>query len=191
MNKMWGDREKQFAQLRNLHTMLMTYPGKKLLFMGSEFGQYLEWRFNEGLDWTELSDDLNQKMQKFDQTLNKLYLNEPSLWQLEQKEEALKIIDADNRDESVLSFIRQGRLRKDFVIVILNFTPVERKKFKIGVPYPGTYEEILNTAWKKFGGDWNKTTQSCTSSQEQFKDLKYQIEIDLPGFSAIILKGQL
>ncbi|GFO99516.1 hypothetical protein LHEH8_12720 [Lactobacillus helveticus] len=108
-------------------------------------------------------------MQKFDQTLNKLYLNEPSLWQLEQKEEALKIIDADNRDESVLSFIRQGRLRKDFVIVILNFTPVERKKFKIGVPYPGTYEEILNTAWKNLAVIGIKLLKAVLAAKSSLK----------------------
>lgn len=188
MNKMFGPRDKQFAQLRNLLTLQMTYPGKKLLFMGSEFGQYLEWRYNEALDWAELNDELNSKMQYFDQKLNEFYLNEPSLWQLEQKDESVQIIDADNKDESVLTFIRQGKIRHDFVIVILNFTPVERKHFSIGVPYSGKYQEAFNTARKEFGGTWDKDIQTMTTKQEKFKNLDYQIELDLPGFSAIILK---
>ena len=175
--------DKRFAQLRNLLTLQMTYPGKKLLFMGSEFGQYLGWRYNEALDWAELNDELNSKMQYFDQKLNQFYLNEPSLWQLEQKDESVQIIDADNKDESVLSFIRQGKIRHDFVIVILNFTPVERKHFSIGVPYSGKYQEIFNTARKEFGGTWDKGIQTMTTKQEKFKNLDYQIEMDLPGFS--------
>ena len=78
------------------------------------------------------------------------------MWQLEQKDESVQIIDADNKDESVLSFIRQGKIRHDFVIIILNFTPVERKHFSIGVPYSGKYQEIFNTARKEFGGTWDK-----------------------------------
>lgn len=188
MNKMFGDRDKQFDQLRNLLTLQMTYPGKKLLFMGSEFGQYLEWRFNEGLDWGELSDELNSKMQRFDQELNEFYLNEPSLWQLEQREDSVRIIDADNKDESVLSFIRQGKTRHDFLIVILNFTPVERKEFKVGVPYKGKYREVFNSARKKYGGKWDKADQHMDTIDKGIKDFKYQIKLDLPGFSAVILK---
>lgn len=188
MNKMFGDRDKQFDQLRNLLTLQMTYPGKKILFMGSEFGQYLEWRFNEGLDWAELNDDLNSKMQYFDQKLNQFYLNEPSLWQLEQKEDSVRIIDADNKDESVLSFIRQGKTRHDFLIVILNFTPVERKEFTIGVPYKGKYREVFNSARKEYGGNWDKADQHMDTIDKGIKDFKYQIKLDLPGFSAVILK---
>lgn len=156
--------------------------------MGSEFGQYLEWRYNDGLDWAELKDELNSKMQAFDRQLNAFYLNEPSLWQLEQKEESVQIIDADNKDESVLSFIRQGKTRHDFLIVILNFTPVERKNFTIGVPYEGEYHEAFNSARKEYGGSWDKVDQKMKTKTNKFKNLNYQVQLDLPGFSAIILK---
>ncbi len=188
MNKMFGKRDKQFDQLRNLITALMTYPGKKLLFMGSEYGQYLEWRYNEGLEWSELRDPLNAKMQYFDQKVNQLYLAEPALWQLEQKDSSVRIIDADNKDQSVLSFIRQGKVRHDFLIVVLNFTPVERKDFSIGVPYAGTYKEILNSARTEFGGTWNQGPQQVKTRKIEFKDLDYQIQFDLPGFAAMIFK---
>lgn len=188
MNKMFGGRDWQFAQLRNLNTLLMTYPGKKLLFMGGEYGQYLEWRYNEGLEWSELKDPLNSKMQVFNRRLNHFYLNEPALWQLEQDAKSVEIIDADNRDESVLSFIRQGKTKHDFVIVILNFTPVERKQFSIGVPYEGIYKEVLNSARTEFGGHWDKKEQKLHTKDMIFKQFDYQIQLDLPGFSAMILK---
>ena len=188
MNKMFGDRQMQFDQLRNLTTLQMTYPGKKLLFMGSEFGQYLEWRYSEALDWGELEDPLNQKMQHFEEKLNNLYLNEPALWQLEQEENSVRIIDADNKDESVLSFIRQSKVRHDFVIVILNFTPVRRKHFKIGVPYSGSYYEVLNSARTEFGGQWDEAPQKFVTKKEKFKDFNYQLQVDVPGFSALIIK---
>lgn len=188
MNKMFGKRVWQFDQLRNLCTMLMTYPGKKLLFMGGEYGQYLEWRYNEGLEWSELKDPLNAKMQVFDRCLNHLYLREPALWQLEQKDAAVRIIDADNRDESVLSFIRQGKVRHDFLVIILNFTPVERPHFKVGVPYAGSYREILNSARTEFGGSWHKQAQVVKSQDIAFKDFAYQVDLDLPGFAAFILQ---
>lgn len=190
MNKMFGDRPDQFAQLRNLNTMLMTYPGKKLLFMGGEFGQYIEWRYNEGLVWSSLDDELNAKMLKFNRDLNHFYLNEPALWQLEQEESSVEIIDADNRDQSVLSFIRQGKVRHDFVIVLLNFTPVERKGFKVGVPYAGTYQEALNSSRSEYGGDWTAKPQTMTAEEKKFKNFDYQISVDLPGFSAMILKPE-
>lgn len=176
MNKMFGDRPDQFAQLRNLNTMLMTYPGKKLLFMGGEFGQYLEWRYQEGLEWSSLSDELNAKMLKYNRELNHFYLNEPALWQLEQEDKSVKIIDADNRDQSVLSFIRQGKVRHDFLIVLLNFTPVQRDGFKVGVPYPGTYKEVLNSSRSEFGGDWTAKPQEGYHPGE-IKDFDYQISV--------------
>lgn len=190
MNKMFGNREMQFAQLRNLYTLLITYPGKKLLFMGSEYGQYLEWRYNESLEWTELKDPLNKKMKLFDQRLNDFYLNEPALWQLEQQENSVRIIDADNKDESVLTFIRQGKNKHDFLIVILNFTPVDRKEFTVGVPYAGQYHEVLNSEKTEFGGKWYKHPQKVNSKHESFKDFEYKIHVNVPGFGAMILKPE-
>ena len=112
MHKMWGDRYKQFSQLRNLYTYMMTHPGKKLLFMGSEWGQFLEWKYDHGLEWVDLSDELNQRMQQFTKTLNELYKQERSLWEIEDKEESLVVIDADNLAETTLTYLRQGKTKK-------------------------------------------------------------------------------
>ncbi len=190
MHKMWGDRYKQFAQLRNLYTYLIGHPGKKLLFMGSEWGQFLEWKYDHGLEWVDLEDSLNQKMQYFTQTLNQLYKQEKALWELEDQVETIEIIDADNTQESVLSFIRQGKTKKDFLILVFNLTPVERKDFVIGVPYPGTYQELLNTEKIEFGGTWTKNNEVCQTEAEAFKQFSYRIKTIVPALGALIIKPE-
>ncbi|WP_313508632.1 1,4-alpha-glucan branching protein GlgB [Enterococcus sp.] len=190
MNKMWGDRYKQFAQLRNLYTYMMMHPGKKLLFMGSEWGQYLEWKFDHGLEWQDLSDDLNGKMQVFTQTLNQLYKEEGALWALDDQETSLEVIDADNLDETTLTFMRQGKTKKDFLIVVLNLTPVERHDFAIGVPYAGTYQELLNTEHERFGGTWIANNADQVSEAIPFKQYDHQIKTILPALGALIIKPE-
>lgn len=188
MHKMWGDRYKQFAHLRNLYTFLMTHPGKKLLFMGSEWGQFLEWKFAEGLEWCDLNDEMNHKMQHFTKVLNTLYHQEKALWELDDQPETIEFIDADNHEDSVLSFIRRGKTKKDFLIIVLNFAPVERKDFVIGVPYPGEYEEILNTEMAEFGGTWTRANENMTTQKQSFKNYNYQIQTILPSLGALIIR---
>lgn len=190
MHKMWGDRYKQFAQLRNLYTYFMTHSGKKLLFMGSEWGQFLEWKFDEGLEWGDLGDSLNQSMQHFTATLNDFYKNQPALWELEESYDTIEIIDADNTAETILSFIRQGKRKKDFLIVILNMTPVERRDFQIGVPYPGTYKEVWNTEMEEFGGTWTKANVDCQTELGDFKQYQQVIKTTVPALGALILKPE-
>lgn len=188
MHKMWGDRYRQFAQLRTLYTFMMMHPGKKLLFMGGEWGQFLEWKFDHGLEWVDLQDKMNAKMQHFTSVLNHFYKEERPLWELGQQDATLEVIDADNHDDTVLSFIRHGKRKKDFLIVILNFTPVERRNFRIGVPYEGTYTEILNTEMKEFGGTWVEHNADSVSEEVNFKDYEHSITTTVPALGAIILK---
>lgn len=188
MHKMWGDRYKQFAQLRNLYTYLITHPGKKLLFMGSEWGQFLEWKFNEQLEWIDLEDEMNQQMQHFTSDLNQLYKDSSSLWELEDEQETIQIIDADNKDETVLSFIRQGKKKKDFMIVVLNMTPVERKDFEIEVPFKGTYTEVWNTEMKEYGGTWEVHNSDCETINKKDSRFDFAVKTIVPALGAIILK---
>ncbi len=190
MHKMWGDRYKQFAQLRNMYTFMMTHPGKKILFMGSEWGQFLEWKYNEGLEWVDLEDELNNKMQHFTAKLNSLYKDERSLWELEDTAETVELIDADNTAESVLTFIRKSKTKRDFLIIALNLTPVERQDFAIGVPYPGSYQEVLNTEKIEFGGTWTKNNSRCQSIDQPFKQFNQQIQTVLPALGALIIKPE-
>jgi 1,4-alpha-glucan branching enzyme len=188
MHKMWGDRYKQFAQLRNLYVYQMTFPGKKLLFMGSEWGQFLEWKHEQQLEWIDLKDELNHSMQHFTEVLNQFYKKEKALWELEHTNDTLQMIDADNQEATVLSFIRKGKQEKDFLIIVLNFSPVERKDFVIGVPFAGSYEEILNTEMKEFGGTWTQLNQDCQTEQKKIKNFNYRIRTIVPSLGAIILK---
>lgn len=190
MHKMWGDRYKQFAHLRNFYTYMLTHPGKKLLFMGSEWGQFLEWKYDSELEWRDLTDPLNHKMQKFTATLNQLYKEERALWELEDSQDTVEVIDFDNREETTITFIRKGKNKSDFLIVALNFTPVERHDFTIGVPYPGTYREILNTERDEFGGTWTKNNEDCQTQTKAFKQFDYQIQTILPALGALIIKPE-
>ncbi len=188
MHKMWGDRYKQFSQLRNMYTYLMTHPGKKLLFMGSEWGQFLEWKYDEGLEWVDLNDSMNKKMQVFTKTLNELYHQQRSLWELEGSYDTIEIIDADNQDESILTFMRKGKRKKDFLIIVLNLTPIERHDFPIGVPYKGVYTEILNTEKKEFGGTWTASNPDRETSDVPFKKYNQQIQTIVPALGALIIQ---
>ena len=188
MHKMWGDRYKQFAHLRNLYAFMTAHPGKKLLFMGSEWGQFLEWKYDHGLEWVDLDDSMNLKMQHFTQTLNELYKTERSLWELDYLPETIEWIDADNKQDSILTFMRKGKTRKDFVIVVVNLAPVEREKFAIGVPYEGEYQEIFNTELEEFGGTWVENNPNQKTLAIPFKAFDYQIQTVVPALGVLILK---
>jgi 1,4-alpha-glucan branching enzyme len=190
MHKMWGDRYRQFAQLRTLYAYQMVHPGKKLLFMGSEWGQFLEWKYDHGLEWVDLNDPLNQKMQLFTKTLNEFYLANRALWEIDDQETTLEVIDADNTAETVLSFIRHGKRKKDFLVVAMNFTPVERRNFRIGVPYSGSYQEVLNTEMQEFGGTWVQHNIASQTGKVPFKQYQQSITTTLPAFGTLILQPE-
>lgn len=156
--------------------------------MGSEWGQYLEWRYYEGLPFGDLEDELNAKMQHFTATLNKLYREERSLWETENKPESLEVIDADNREQTILSFVRHGKKKNDFLIIIMNLTAVEQNDFSIGVPYPGTYKEILNTETKEFGGTLLRRNPQKKTNDATFKNYDQSIKTNVPAFGTLILK---
>lgn len=187
MHKMWGDRYKQFASLRNLYTYQMFHPGKKLLFMGSEFGQFLEWKFDHELEWDNLKDELNAKMFFFTRQLNQFYKTHEALWQIDDSYDGIEIIDADNRDQSILTFARKTS-KGDFLLGIFNMTPVERTQFKIGVLAPGLYEEVLNTELAVYGGTWTKGNPLTRSVKEKWKDYNQTLTFTLPALGVSIWK---
>jgi 1,4-alpha-glucan branching enzyme len=188
MHKMWGDRYKQFAGLRNMYVYLMTFPGKKLLFMGSEWGQFIEWKCDHGLEWVDLEDSMNKKHQYFTKYLNKFYQEHPALWENDHSYKGLEVVDADNKEQSILSIIRKGNNPKDFLLIILNMTPVEHRNFYIGVPYWGVYEEVLNTEMQEFGGTWTKGNAPMQTYPWDWKEFPCQIKLTLPAQGAVILQ---
>lgn len=188
MHKMPGDRYNQFASLRTLEAYMMVHPGKKLNFMGNDYGQFLEWRIHEGLEWESLADEMNAKHLHFMESLNMLYKKEHALWEIDHQTQGIQILDADNATETILSFIRKGKKTRDFVIVICNFVPNERKGYKIGVPFEGTYEECLNTEMHEYGGVWTKLQGPFKTIKETTHQQDYTIELIVPAMSVLILR---
>ena len=188
MHKMWGDRYNQFAGLRNLLTYQICHPGKKLLFMGSEFGQFLEWKFDYQLEWGNLEDEMNQKMQAFTSHMNAFYKDHKSLWQIDDSYDGIEIIDADNRAESVLSFIRKDDKgdKGDFLVCVFNLAPVERQNFTIGLPVAGIYQEVLNTEMEEFGGVWKEGNPEIRTQKAKWKDYENTLSFTLPALGASI-----
>ena len=188
MHKMWGDRYNQFAGLRNLYAYQLCHPGKKLLFMGSEFGQFLEWKFDYQLEWGNLEDEMNQKMQAFTSHMNAFYKDHKSLWQIDDSYDGIEIIDADNRAESVLSFIRKDDKgdKGDFLVCVFNLAPVERQDFTIGLPVAGIYQEVLNTEMEEFGGVWKEGNPETRTQKAKWKDYENILSFTLPALGASI-----
>ena len=187
MHKMWGDRYNQFAGLRNLLTYQICHPGKKLLFMGSEFGQFLEWKSEEQLEWGNLEDEMNAKMSRFTSQLNHFYKEHKELWEIDDSFDGLEIIDADNRDQSVLSMVRKNR-KGELLVCVFNMTPVERKDFTIGVPVSAVYEEIWNTELEEWGGVWKEHNPTVQSQEGLWKDYEQTLTFTLPALGASIWK---
>lgn len=187
MHKMWGDRYNQFASLRNLYTYQICHPGKKLLFMGGEFGQFLEWKSDHELEWCNLEDPLNQKMQAFTTHLNRFYKEHKALWTIDDSYDGIEIIDADNKAETVLSFIRQTA-KGEFLLCVFNMTPVERHHFTIGLPVAGIYEEVLNTEMEEFGGVWKETNPVTKTQPGLWKHYENTLSFTLPAMGASIWK---
>ena len=185
MHKMWGDRYNQFAGLRNLYAYQICHPGKKLLFMGSEFGQFLEWKYDYQLEWGNLDDRMNRQMQYFTSRLNAFYKEHKALWQIDDSYDGLEVIDADNRAESVLSFIRKGD-KGDFLVCVFNMTPVERKNFTIGVPVAGLYQEVINTELEEFGGVWKEHNPDTMAQEGSWKDYTNTLSFTLPALGASV-----
>ncbi|EOU1825847.1 1,4-alpha-glucan branching protein GlgB [Clostridium perfringens] len=190
INKMCGDDWKKYAGLRLYASFMMGHPGKKLMFMGCEFGQFVEWREWEELQWNVIEEfDIHKKTQEYFKALNHFYLENSSLWSLDYEEEGFKWIDADNSEESVLSFIRIGKNKKEKLIFICNFTPEVYYDFKVGVPELGEYVEVFNSDSLEFGGAGNIMGDSILkATEESFKDFDYSISVKVPPLGTLVLK---
>lgn len=185
LNKMPGDEWQRFANLRLLYTLMFTYPGKKLLFMGSEFGQGTEWSFNRNLDWYVLEYSHHHGVQSLIRDLNKLYVEQPALHQLDFDGRGFEWVDCHDVQQSIISYRRKSE--HDEVLVVLNFTPVPRKAYRIGVPEPGTYTVILNSDSGFYAGS-NVGDSSVSSEEQAWMNLDHSICINLPPLAGVVLK---
>jgi 1,4-alpha-glucan branching enzyme len=184
VNKMPGDEWQRFANLRLLYTMMFTYPGKKLLFMGCEFGQGTEWNFNRPLDWYVLDYAHHKGLQTLVKDLNHLYKTHPALYQHDFEYKGFSWIDCHDIKQSIISYQRMGG--KENLIIILNFTPVIRKDYRIGVPVEGHYREIFNSDSSYYDGSNVGNGVVATEGQE-WMNQPYSLSLTLPPLGAIIL----
>lgn len=189
VDKMWGDYWNKFAGLRVFMGYMFTHPGKKTLFMGNEFAQFIEWRNHEELEWKLIDQfDMHRKIQHFFKRLNHLYKAEKALWELDYDKRGFKWIDADNSEQSILVFARNTEEPKDTLVVVCNFTPVVYYDFNIGVPYLGDYEEIFNSDSEEFGGSNQIMDETLFSREEPYHNEKYTLTIKVPPMAVTILK---
>ncbi|WP_368235492.1 1,4-alpha-glucan branching protein GlgB [Clostridium perfringens] len=190
INKMWGDDWKKYAGLRLYASFMMGHPGKKLMFMGCEFGQFVEWREWEELQWNVIEEfDIHRKTKEYFKALNHFYLGNSSLWSLDYEEKGFKWIDADNSEQGVFSFMRIGKNKKEKLIFICNFTPEVYYDFKVGVPKLGEYVEVFNSDALEFGGAGNIMGDSILKAKEEsFKDFDYSISVKVPPLGTLVLK---
>ena len=164
IGKMPGNYDDKFNNLRVLYAYQMAHPGKKLNFMGSEFAQFIEWNFKQGLDWLLLGYEKHQKMQQFVKTLNRFYLENRELWEVDTGWDGYEWIEPDDRDRSVIAFRRKDRKGRELVVVC-NFCPVLRENYRLGLPKQGWYVPVLNTDDEAFGGYGFAPETVCTEKK--------------------------
>ena len=190
LGKMPGSREEQFANLKASYGYMMCHPGKKLLFMGQDIGEYDEWNENREVEW-QLTQEANHKgLQEFVKALNHLYTSAPALSVKDTSWDGFEWIDCISANDCTLSFVRKGQKDADMLLVVVNFANVERKGFQVGVPLNGKYKEILNSDAKEFGGQGRINPRIKTASEEEWDGREYSIKLTQAPLSVSIFSYQ-
>jgi 1,4-alpha-glucan branching enzyme len=188
LNKMPGDYWQKFANLRLLYGYMTAQPGKKLLFMGGEFGQYDEWKDLEQTDWFLLEYPLHGAMSKYTLELNRLYRQEPALWELDHRPDGFEWIDVNNSGQSVLVFLRRSARPDEELIVVCNFTPAVYRDYRIGVPHPGEYVELLCSDRPEYGGSGVRNEMPLLAEAPGWHGRPYFVRINVPPLGVVYLK---
>ena len=187
INKMPGSYEEKFASVRAFLGYMYAHPGKKLLFMGSEFGQFIEWDYKKGLDWLLLGYDAHKNLQTYVKELNSFYKKNSPFWEIDYSWEGFNWLVSDDNNNSVIAFARTDESGEK-IIAVCNFTKVERPVYKIGVPEKGTYEIVFNSDSAKFGGTGEKIKKTYKTLDERYGEYEQSIDLKLPPLSTIYLK---
>ena len=186
VNKMPGYQIDKYANLRVGYTYMFTHEGKKLLFMGQEFGQEREWSEERELDWFLLENHLNRGMLDYVAELLKIYRKYPSLYEFDASWDGFEWVNADDADRSIYSYIRKGSSGKNDILVVLNMTPMRRNNYWVGVPNKGKYKLLLNSDEKRFGGNGGDIPSVINATEGECDNRKYHLEFDLPSYGAAI-----
>jgi 1,4-alpha-glucan branching enzyme len=190
LGKMPGDRWQKFANLRAYLAFMYTHPGKKLLFMGTELAQEREWNHDESLDWHLLEDPMHRAVQALVRDLNRLYVSEPALHQLDCEPGGFAWIDCHDHENSVISYLRRASDPEDFVVVVCNLTPVVREGYRIGVPHGGYYSELLNTDSHYYGGSDVGNGGGLTALSVPMHGMPFCLELALPPLATLVLRPE-
>jgi 1,4-alpha-glucan branching enzyme len=183
-----GDDWQKAATLRALYGLMYAHPGKKLMFMGGEFGQGHEWNYDTSLDWHLLHDPLHGGLRQFVRDLNRLYAHEPALHEVDFEPSGFQWIDANDNENSVVSFIRRSRDGRQSLIAIVNFTPVPRDGYRIGVPHAGAYVEVLNSDSEVYGGGNIGNGGVVFTEPIVAHGHEHSLRLKLPPLGVLILK---
>ena len=192
INKMPGTNEEKFAGVRAFYTYMLTHPGKKLLMMGSEFGQWNEWHYEHSLDWHLLDPDQewakpHRQLQYYFKQANAFYLAHPELWELDFSWEGFEWIEANDNQANTVAFLRKDA-KGDALVIVCNFSPVDRTGYTVGVPVPGVYSVVFNSDDLDFGGKGGGDHEPVRSRYVESQGREQSITISLPPMSAVIYK---
>jgi 1,4-alpha-glucan branching enzyme len=188
LDKMPGDYWEKFAQLRLLLGYMFAHPGKKLLFMGFELGQFAEWKDKEQLDWNLLEYDMHRKLNVYVKMLIKLYKRSKALYELDHLHDGFEWIDVNNNSQSIFSFIRKGKKAEDTLIIICNFTGVSYPEFRVGIPSAGEYREIFNSDQEEYGGAGFVNKKTMLAVEEPFHGQPFSIILTIASFGFQIIR---
>ena len=187
LNKMPGEYEMKFDGMRLFLAYMMAHPGKKLLFMGSEFGQFIEWNYKQGLDWLLLDYDKHRQLQGFTRELNNFYNEHSELWEIDYSWEGFQWISSEDNCNSVIAF-RRINSKGEEIIAVFNWTPNNFSSYKIGVPEKGTYKVLLDTSLAKYGGDKSRKDNAYKTKTQPIHGYEQNIDLKLHGLSALFLQ---
>ena len=189
VNKMPGEYEQKFANLRTAMMFMTGHPGKKFLFMGQEFAQFSEWSEARGLDWHLLSEyEKHQQFHKFSKDMNKLYKTEPSLYEQDFNPNGFEWMSCMDADRSIVSFVRRAKDNNDMLLFVCNFTPVAYENFRQAVPVPGKYKEIFNSDSEKYGGTGMVNSKQITATDEPCDGRECSIEMKLAPLGTAVFR---
>jgi 1,4-alpha-glucan branching enzyme len=186
LDKMPGEYEVKFAGLRAFFGYMMTHPGKKLTFMGTEFGQFREWDHDSGLDWLLLDYPMHEKLRRCISELGAFYRATPALWEVDYSWDGFSWIDCKDREQNIISFIRADK-KGNKIIVLQNFAAVTRYDYRIGVPEKGTYEEVFNTDLPEYGG-WGQSSGDVQTQDVAAHGFKQSLSLTAPSLSTVCFK---
>ena len=188
IGKMPGDEWQKFANLRLLYAYMFAQPGKKLLFMGSEFGQVSEWSHDRSLDWNVLEYPVHRGLMTWIEHLNHMYRNEPALHWFDNEPRGFEWVDCNDAPASIVSLLRKGKSPEDTILVACNFTPVPRLGYLVGVPHGGYWHELLNSDGRDYGGSGIGNMGGAQAMAEKVHGRPYSLRLTLPPLGALFLK---